>query len=85
MKKIYELLAMFAMMGIDAPENISHKQIKLNPEEIEELKNLRTAGILKRKLNRGLKEWTFNNITVIALNKKNALRKINNIKILLNS
>lgn len=52
----------------------------LTPEEMERYKLLlkqRQIDILKQK---GCKEFTIDGITVIALNEKNAIRKINNIK-----
>jgi hypothetical protein len=50
-------------------------------EELEMIRKRKAKEILKKK---GMKEFTFDGITVLSLNEKNAIRKIGNIKKLLN-
>ena len=74
----------YAMMGMFGPNYGGFGEtMKLTPEEIEELNRIRLKKQKEIKLSRGLKEWDIDGITVIALNKKNAIRKANNIKKLL--
>ena len=53
---------------------------KLSKEEALELKRINEEKRNRVLLNKELKEWTIDGITVIALNRKNAIRKIENIK-----
>lgn len=83
MSKINEIAMMYAMMGMMVPDHIvsNHNYRKeLTDEEIRILHQLREKKKHDLRLKRGLKEWDVDGIIVIALNKKNAVRKAKNIK-----
>ena len=87
MKTMYQLMMAYAMMGMMLPEPYgTHKKIKqeVTPEELEEIKKIREKNVIKRKLKQGLKVWKINNIKVIALNRKNAVKKIKKIQKIIN-
>ena len=76
---------MAAMAGIifqeEYPEEyqpIKTAKRELTPEELEEIKKAYKEKEIERKKKRGLKEWDINGVRVIALNKKNAIRKYKN-------
>jgi hypothetical protein len=70
------LLTSLIMLGGDQIY-IRREERKLSPEETTELNRLRDIAIKKRQ---GLKEFDIDGIKVLALNKKNAIRKANKIK-----
>jgi hypothetical protein len=70
------LLTSLIMLGGDQIY-IRGEERKLSPEETTELNRLRDIAIKKRQ---GLKEFDIDGIKVLALNKKNAIRKANKIK-----
>ena len=75
----------YAMMGMMMPDmysSSSSRHAELTTEDLARIKEAREKNAIRRKLNQGLKGWDINGITVIALNKKNAIRKANNIKTL---
>ena len=78
-------MMMYAAMGCMMPfsEHYEEAQRQLTPEELAEIERVREAKALQRKKNQGLKEWDIDGIKVIALNKKNAVRKAGHIKELL--
>jgi hypothetical protein len=69
MKTIYSALMMAYFANNNWNEN--------DREEFEKKIKERYKKILLKK---GIKEYTFGNITVLALNEKNAKRKISNIE-----
>ena len=79
MSKIYGLAMAYAMMGTLMPPWMRH-DIELTEEQKEYIKKIREEKAKERKLQRGLKEWNIDGIKVIALNEKNAIRKANKIK-----
>jgi hypothetical protein len=70
------LLTSLIMLGGDQIY-IRGEERKLSPEETTELNRLRDIAIKKRQ---GLKEFDIDGIKVMALNKKNAIRKASKIK-----
>lgn len=81
MSKAYALMMAYAMMGMLGPGPSNRAEdFELTPEEIENLNRVRTQKRKEIKLSKGLKEWNIDGITVIALNRKNAIRKADNIK-----
>ena len=85
MKKLHSLMMMYAAMGAMMPfsEHYEEAQRQLTPEELAEIERVREQKALERKKKNGLKEWNIDGIIVIALNKKNAVRKAERIKELL--
>jgi len=83
MKKLYHLMMMYAMMGMSMPSHLvstdSPMFRELTPEELAHLARIRAQKHAERLKNKGLKEFTIDGITVMALNKKNALRRISKI------
>ena len=53
---------------------------ELTDEEKEEVKRVYEQRKTERMKKRGLKEFEIDGIKVLALNEKNAIRKINNLK-----
>ena len=82
MKAIYSQLMMLAMAGSFIEQDYYNKPAinKLSFEEIQQLQIRASINRKHRLLKRGNKEFTIDGITVIALNNKNAIRKVNNIK-----
>lgn len=78
----YNRLMMFTLMGMIFDPSLGHSNdnYELSDEEKEHLKKQFQYNKKKLMLNKGLKEFTIDNITVIALNEKNAIRKIAKIK-----
>jgi len=72
-----QLLMLSAFFGQSLPGSNTKK---LSKEEALELKRINEEKRNRVLLNKELKEWTIDGITVIALNRKNAIRKIENIK-----
>lgn len=85
MKKLHSLMMMYAAMGAMMPfdDHYREAQRQLTPQELEKIERVRKSKALERKKNQGLKEWDTDGIKVIALNKKNAVRKAVRIKELL--
>lgn len=85
-KKLLRILPyLFASgMAISDIFSFNEENYDLSPEELKykrELeKKLNLAKKRERLLSRGLSEFEIDGIKVIALNYKNALRKINNLK-----
>lgn len=79
-------MMMYAAMGCMMPssERYEEAQKQLTSEELAEIERVRKAKALQRKKNQGLKEWSIDGVKVVALNKKNAVRKANRIKELIN-
>ena len=73
---------MLAMAGSFIEQDYYNKPAinKLSFEEIQQLQIRASINRKHRLLKRGNKEFTIDGITVIALNNKNAIRKVNNIK-----
>jgi hypothetical protein len=65
-------------------EDYMNPTLRLTDKEMEELKKLRIQQIeaynRQRLLKKGCKEFLIDGYKVIALNKKNAIRKIKNLK-----
>ena len=84
MKSYYQyamLLALMAgggMMGAGMPDEKSYEL--LTDEQKRELMQRIKAKQREVMLKKGLKEFTINGVTVLALNEKNAKRKINNLQ-----
>ena len=84
-EKLYMMYAMMGMMGtIPLSSSFDDKREKFTPEYIAELKRINEKNRKIRLLNKGLKEWDFEGIKVIALNYNNAVRKAKKIKELIN-
>ena len=82
MKKMYQLMMMFAMMGTSLDQNyysIKHEQA-LTDCEWEEIRAKAKAKRLERLKNQGFRLYAKDGISVIARDDKNAIRKINRIK-----
>ena len=77
--EMYKMMLMMAMMGSMSSPG-SHHWEELTAEDIAEIKRVREASKLNRMKKRGMKEWDMDGFTVLALNEKNAIRKINNLK-----
>ena len=82
MKKMAQLMMMFAAMGAMMPDSFSGHNYKeeLTPEELEEIERVRRQNALKRKKKQGMKEFNIDGIKIWALNEKNAVRKVSKLK-----
>ena len=82
-------LLMMAAMGLFlSSPNISFGDKFISDVTEDDIKNLKDkVNELRRKqlLKKGCKEFDFGDVTIIALNEKNALRKYNNYKKSLNN
>lgn len=80
-KSMYQTLMSFALMGamFDSDSGRRFSQ-ELTPADLEYFKELAKRKQKEIKLQTGCKEFTIDGITVIALNEKNAIRKVNAIK-----
>ena len=80
-KRVYELMMMMAMAGVfinDTPSSAIPNDV-----DIERLKEQIKEAKRRRLLRGGCQEFDFGDVTIVALNKKNAERKYNNYKKLL--
>lgn len=77
--KMYQMLMMMAMMGAMNPDMGQHYE-KLTPEDIAEIKRVYEQKKIERMKKRGMKEFSIDGFKVLALNEKNAIRKINKLK-----
>lgn len=73
------MMAMMGAMGGLDPM-LGHSYQPLSDDEMRRLK-----AYIKRQndlslISKGVIQWTIDGITVLAINKKNAIRKVNNIK-----
>jgi hypothetical protein len=79
---LYALMLMTGMMfdpSLGGSGGSSSRRHELTDEEIEHLKKVFKEKQRRLLLKQGMKEFSYYGITVIALNEKNAMRKINNI------
>ena len=82
MKKMYQLMMMFAMMGTSLDQNygsVKHKKA-LTDAEWEEIRAKAKSKRLERLKNQGVRLYAKDGISVIARDDKNAIRKINRVK-----
>lgn len=78
---MFNILMGYALMGIMFDQGgHSNYRYALTKEEIEELKKARANKAKQMLLDKGCKEFDIDGFKIIALNEKNAIRKINNIK-----
>ena len=82
MKKMAQLMMMFAAMGAMIPDSFSGHNYReeLTPEELAEIERVRLQKALERKKQQGLKEFNIDGIRIWALNEKNAVRKVGKLK-----
>jgi len=81
--KAYMLSLMALAMDGSFSSNFGGQFMKgkkdLTPEEFERLKALNEQKRKELLLKKGMKEWDINGIKILALNRKNAERKVANI------
>ena len=77
--KLYQTMLMYAMAGLFLNSTETNSTAKVYEELTDEEKqNLKRYYEQKKKellLKRGLREYCFNGVSIIALNEKNAKRK----------
>lgn len=77
----FRTLMMGACVGLVMPDVYHHGfEEKLTPEEERELKKLKAEKAKERLKQRGVKEWDIEGYKVWAINKKNAIRKVEKLK-----
>lgn len=72
--------AMFDDSFIHGGRSMGSRRRELSKSEKDYLDQVIQRKISTLKLKRGCKEFSIDGITIIALNEKNAIRKINNLK-----
>lgn len=75
MNKAHQFLLMAAMMGGTIPFSKYNEEV-LTPEELKIIEKERKDFEIERKKEQGLKEFNIDGHRVLALNQKNAIRKI---------
>lgn len=82
MKKIAQLMMMFAAMGAMMPDSFGGRNYReeLTPEELAQIERVREQKALERKKQQGLKEFNIDGIKIWALNEKNAIRKAGKLR-----
>ena len=89
MKTVYNQYLMMAMMMASLSSDSSFMNEmsgykNLSPEEKEFINRKKKAKMEEIRRQRGMKSFDFGDMSILALNKKNAERKYNNIKKMLN-
>ena len=82
---LYAMALMMASLSSDSSLMNEMREYKsLSPEEKEFVNRKKKAKMEEIRKQRGMKSYDFGDMSILALNRKNAERKYNNIKKMLN-
>lgn len=76
---MFRMLMGLTLLGIGFDGSNNKQIIELTPEEREELKQISAQKRMEQLKKQGVKQWTIDGVTVVARDRRNAERKVNNI------
>jgi hypothetical protein len=78
--KMYEMMMMYAMAGMMINNDNQNMPHHLTDSEIDEIREKQKKQKKRMLLKKGMQVFEFSEVTILALNEKNANRKYENFK-----